>query len=166
MDFEASTGWWVLAGLMVLAELLSGTFYLLMMAVGAAAAALAAHAGLDAGTLVTLASGAAPGLALDPERVVARLRSGAGLAEALADQRRLPARVIEAVVVGEETGGTAEALDRLAGEFDAAARQGYAAAAGGAGFAAWGIVAALVALVALRVVGLYVGMIEEAARPL
>ena len=41
MDFEASTGWWVLAGLMVLAELLSGTFYLLMMAVGAAAAALA-----------------------------------------------------------------------------------------------------------------------------
>lgn len=46
MDFEASTGWWVLAGLMVLAELLSGTFYLLMMAVGAAAAALAAHAGV------------------------------------------------------------------------------------------------------------------------
>ncbi|MGA1289422.1 MAG: NfeD family protein [Rubrivivax sp.] len=46
MDFEASTGWWVLAGLMVLAELLSGTFYLLMMAVGAAAAALAAHAGM------------------------------------------------------------------------------------------------------------------------
>lgn len=130
------------------------------------AAALAAHAGLDAGTLVTLASGAAPGLALDPERVVARLRSGAGLAEALAEQRRLPARVIEAVVVGEETGGTAEALDRLAGEFDAAARRGYAAAAGGAGFAAWGIVAALVALLALRIVGLYVGMIEEAARPL
>ena len=46
MDFEASTGWWVLAGLMVLAELLTGTFYLLMMALGAAAAALAAHVGL------------------------------------------------------------------------------------------------------------------------
>jgi membrane protein implicated in regulation of membrane protease activity len=46
MDFSASTGWWVLAGLMVAAELASGTFYLLMLALGAAAAALAAHAGL------------------------------------------------------------------------------------------------------------------------
>lgn len=46
MDFQASTWWWVLAGLMVLAELLSGTFYLLMMALGASAAALAAHAGV------------------------------------------------------------------------------------------------------------------------
>jgi membrane protein implicated in regulation of membrane protease activity len=45
MDLQASTWWWVLAGLMVLAELLSGTFYLLMMALGAGAAALAAHAG-------------------------------------------------------------------------------------------------------------------------
>lgn len=130
------------------------------------AASLAAHAGLDAGALVTLASRAAPGLALDPERVVARLRSGAGLAEALADERRLPTAVIDAVAVGEATGGTAEALSRLAGEFDAAARRGYLSAAGGAGFAAWGIVAALVALVALRIMGLYVGMIEEAARPL
>jgi membrane protein implicated in regulation of membrane protease activity len=45
MDFQASTLWWVLAGLLVVAELLSGTFYLLMLALGAAAAALAAHAG-------------------------------------------------------------------------------------------------------------------------
>jgi membrane protein implicated in regulation of membrane protease activity len=44
MDFQASTLWWVLAGLLVVAELLSGTFYLLMLALGAAAAALAAHA--------------------------------------------------------------------------------------------------------------------------
>jgi membrane protein implicated in regulation of membrane protease activity len=46
MDFEASTGWWMLAGLLVLVELLSGTFYLLMFALGATAAALAAHSGL------------------------------------------------------------------------------------------------------------------------
>ena len=40
-----STLWWLLAGGAVAAELLTGTFYLLMFAFGMAAAALAAHAG-------------------------------------------------------------------------------------------------------------------------
>lgn len=46
MDLSASSLWWVLAGLLVAAEMLTGTFYLLMLALGSAAAALAAHAGL------------------------------------------------------------------------------------------------------------------------
>lgn len=41
-----STVWWVLAGGLVGIELLTGTFYLLMVAMGAVAAALAAHAGI------------------------------------------------------------------------------------------------------------------------
>jgi hypothetical protein len=40
------TAWWILAGFFVAMELVSGTFYLLMLAVGAVAGALAAHAGL------------------------------------------------------------------------------------------------------------------------
>ena len=47
MDLAASTLWWLLAGMLVVAELLTGTFYLLMLALGAAAGALAAHAGLS-----------------------------------------------------------------------------------------------------------------------
>lgn len=39
------TIWWLLAGAAVALELLTGTFYLLMIAVGLAAAALAAHLG-------------------------------------------------------------------------------------------------------------------------
>ncbi|MGQ9723753.1 MAG: NfeD family protein [Tepidimonas sp.] len=39
-----STLWWVLTGVAVVAELLSGTFFLLMLAVGGAAGAIAAHA--------------------------------------------------------------------------------------------------------------------------
>lgn len=46
MEFSASTFWWVAAGIAVAAELASGTFYLLMIAVGLAAAAIAAHLGL------------------------------------------------------------------------------------------------------------------------
>ena len=46
MGLSTPTAWWVLAGLLVAAELATGTFYLLMFALGLAAAALAAHAGL------------------------------------------------------------------------------------------------------------------------
>lgn len=45
MGWAASTVWWVVAGVMVALELATGTFYLLMLALGAAAAALAAHLG-------------------------------------------------------------------------------------------------------------------------
>ncbi len=46
MDWSWSTYWWIAAGVLVAAELATGTFYLLMLAVGAAAGALAAHLGL------------------------------------------------------------------------------------------------------------------------
>ena len=47
-----STIWWLCAGAAVAVELLTGTFYLLMLATGLAAAAVAAHVG--AGTTVQL----------------------------------------------------------------------------------------------------------------
>jgi len=46
MDWSAPTAWWLAAGVLVAAELATGTFYLLMLALGAAVGALAAHAGL------------------------------------------------------------------------------------------------------------------------
>lgn len=41
-----STIWWLLAGGAVAVELLTGTFYLLMLAIGLAAAAVSAHLGM------------------------------------------------------------------------------------------------------------------------
>jgi len=49
--------WWLLAGGAVVLELLSGTFYLLMMAVGLVAGALAAHTGVSS-TVQMLAAAA------------------------------------------------------------------------------------------------------------
>ena len=46
MDWNNPTVWWLAAGLLVAAELATGTFYLLMVGLGCAAGALAAHAGL------------------------------------------------------------------------------------------------------------------------
>ena len=46
MDWSLSTWWWIASGALVAAELTTGTFYLLMLALGAAAGAIAAHLGL------------------------------------------------------------------------------------------------------------------------
>ena len=45
MDVSNATVWWVAAGAAVAVELATGTFYLLMVALGLAAAAVAAHLG-------------------------------------------------------------------------------------------------------------------------
>ena len=55
-DLDTSTLWWVLAGLAVVAELVTGTFFLLMLAIGLVAGAVAAHLGLTfSGQLVAAA---------------------------------------------------------------------------------------------------------------
>ena len=51
-----ATWWWVAAGIAVAVELGTGTFYLLMIAVGLAAGALAAHMGLDSTLQVVAAA--------------------------------------------------------------------------------------------------------------
>ena len=48
--------WWVLAGVAVAIELTTGTFYLLMLAVGLAAGALAANFGLALSTQMLIAA--------------------------------------------------------------------------------------------------------------
>lgn len=56
MDWSAATGWWLAAGVLVAAELASGTFYLLMLAAGAGAGALGAHLGMaPAGQMLSAA---------------------------------------------------------------------------------------------------------------
>ncbi len=56
MDWSGATGWWVATGVLVAAELAVGTFNLLMLALGMAAGALAAHAGLALPAQLVLAA--------------------------------------------------------------------------------------------------------------
>lgn len=130
------------------------------------AAALAAHAGVDAGGLVELASRAAPGLSLDPRDVERRLRGGDTLAEALEAGGRLPRRVLDTVAAGEVSGTTAESLARLVPHLEEESRRGFTAAAATLGFAAWAAVAGLIVLVVFRLAAVYIGIIEAAGKPL
>ena len=56
MDISLATFWWVLAGAAVAVELATGTFYLLMLALGFAAGAIAAHLGLPVAWQITVAA--------------------------------------------------------------------------------------------------------------
>ena len=73
MDWNASTAWWLAAGALVTAELATGTFYLLMLALGCVAAALIAHLGL--GTETQLVAAAFTGVGATAAWHLKRLRS-------------------------------------------------------------------------------------------
>jgi len=54
---ETSTIWWVMAGITVAAELLIGSFYLLMLSLGMAAGAIAAQGGSPLAVQLIVAAG-------------------------------------------------------------------------------------------------------------
>jgi membrane protein implicated in regulation of membrane protease activity len=56
IGLSSATIWWVAAGIAVAAELATGTFYLLMMALGLACGAIAAHLGLSESAQVACAA--------------------------------------------------------------------------------------------------------------
>ena len=56
MDLSTPTIWWLAAGVAVAAELATGTFYLLMIALGLAAGAIAAHVGSPVSAQVIVAA--------------------------------------------------------------------------------------------------------------
>lgn len=56
MDLSNASVWWIAAGVAVAAELATGTFYLLMIALGLAAGAVAAHLGFGLPTQVIAAA--------------------------------------------------------------------------------------------------------------
>jgi membrane protein implicated in regulation of membrane protease activity len=56
VDMAQSTIWWVLAGAVIAVELLTGTFYLLMLSMGLIAAAIAAHLGAAASMQMVVAA--------------------------------------------------------------------------------------------------------------
>ncbi len=70
-----STWWWIITGALVALELVSGTFYLLMLSIGGVAGALAAHAGAPLTTQMVVAA-LVGGLAVVACYMVRRRRPG------------------------------------------------------------------------------------------
>jgi len=70
MEWSASTWWWIAAGVLVAGELMTGTFYVLMLAVGCVFGALAGYASTSffAQVVVAVVVGGAAVLAWDRKR--------------------------------------------------------------------------------------------------
>ncbi len=70
MDWSASTWWWIAAGVLVAGELVTGTFYVLMLAIGCVFGALAGYADISffAQVVVAVVVGGAAVLAWDRKR--------------------------------------------------------------------------------------------------
>ncbi|MDE1947904.1 MAG: NfeD family protein, partial [Burkholderiales bacterium] len=83
MDWSVSAPWWIATGVLVAAELASGTFYLLMLAIGCVAGALAALAGVEMS--LQIATGAVVGAAAT---ALLRWRRGRAARPAPADSNR------------------------------------------------------------------------------
>ena len=92
---EESTIWWLAAGVVVVAELLTGTFYLLMVALGLVAAAISAHLGWT--TAAQMVAAAAVGGGAVVACYYAR-RKGSGEPSARAD-RSVNLDVGEAIMI-------------------------------------------------------------------
>ena len=56
MNISPATIWWILAGVSVALELATGTFYLLLLALGFAAGAVGAHLGLGTTAQIVVAA--------------------------------------------------------------------------------------------------------------
>jgi membrane protein implicated in regulation of membrane protease activity len=86
MNWDHATAWWVAAGLLVALELTTGTFYLLMLAIGALAGAVAAHLALPfPGQLLAAAAVGGAAVALWHRRRAARPASATVTATANPD---------------------------------------------------------------------------------
>lgn len=72
-----ATFWWLMAGAAVALELVSGTFYLLMLALGLAAGALAAHAGAGLALQLGCAALVGGGAVLAWSRLASQRQDGA-----------------------------------------------------------------------------------------
>lgn len=111
-EWSATTVWWLAAGALVAVELLSGSFYLLMLALGAALGALAGHAGLP----------------VNGQIVVAALAGGGGVAVLHFRRRQTAGRVCGAAQAGLnlDIGATVQVL---AWQADGSTRVQYRGAA-------------------------------------
>ena len=79
MDWSASTWWWIAAGVLVAGELATGTFYVLMLAIGCVFGALAGYAQVSFLAQVAIAAAVGGGAVIAWDR---KRRRDSGLAPA------------------------------------------------------------------------------------
>ena len=89
------------------------------------------------------------------------IEQGQPIAEGLRATGEYPSEFVDAVEVGEDTGQLSESMERLSRQYEEKAKVSLGALAVFAGFAVWGLVAAFIIFLIIRMALWYVGQINS-----
>jgi len=95
-----------------------------------------------------------------------QIMAGNSIHEAFLGTGAFPAEFLDVLAVGEQSGRIVESMERLSRQYQDHARTALETLNVIAGFAVWGIVAAIIILMIFRLFGFYLGQINDAMRPL
>ncbi len=98
--------------------------------------------------------------------VATRVEQGQDIHAALAATRVFPQELLENIAVGEESGRLAETMKRLSKEYQERATTAISVLAQVAGYLVWFLVAALIVMLIFRMFSSYVGILNDAAKPI
>jgi type II secretory pathway component PulF len=93
-----------------------------------------------------------------------RVMRGSSLHLAMAETRVFPARLLDAIAVGEESGRLPETLERLSQHYADEARMALSILSRLAGFAVWGIVAMIIISLIFKIFGGYMNILNSAGK--
>jgi type II secretory pathway component PulF len=98
-------------------------------------------------------------------QVAGSISRGATLHAALAETGKFPRDLLDALAVGEQSGMTAETMERLSRQYQERAIAAIRILAGAFAAIVWVLVAALIITLIVRVVSGYSGMIQDLSKP-
>ena len=99
-------------------------------------------------------------------KVTAMIMAGEDLADTLAETHLFPRDYLELVRVGEATGTVPETLERLSPQLEDQARRSLTALSVTLAWLIWTFVAAVITFIIFRIALIYIGMINDAAKPI
>ncbi len=99
------------------------------------------------------------------DEIVADLKAGKTISHALRSSNKFPNEFLDVIEVGEETGMMSETLGRLSRQYDERAKAAASTLTVIGSFVVWGVIAMLIAVIIIRAVMAYSGMIMDMTSP-
>ncbi len=98
--------------------------------------------------------------------VAMRIEQGHDIHAALSATGAFPVELLDNIAVGEQSGRLAETMQRLSKEYQERATTAISVLAQAAGYLIWMLVAAMIVMLIFRLFSFYVGVINDAAKPM
>jgi len=98
--------------------------------------------------------------------VAKRIEQGHDIHSALSATGAFPGELLDNIAVGEQSGRLAETMERLSKEYQERATTAISVLAQAAGYLIWILVSAMIVLLIFRLFSFYLGVLNDAAKPI